>query len=73
LGIFAPINTPAAVINKLNADINALIKLPDIKAKLAKEGIEPASPNTPAQFKDYVQSEITRWSKTIKDANIKDL
>jgi tripartite-type tricarboxylate transporter receptor subunit TctC len=40
---------------------------------LAKEGIDPASPNTPAQFKDYVQSEITRWSKTIKDANIKDL
>jgi tripartite-type tricarboxylate transporter receptor subunit TctC len=73
LGIFAPINTPAAVINKLNAEINALIKLPDIKAKLAKEGIDPASPNTPAQFKDYVQSEITRWSKTIKDANIKDL
>lgn len=73
LGIFAPINTPAAVINKLNAEINALIKLPDIKTKLAKEGIDPASPNTPAQFKDYVQSEITRWSKTIKDANIKDL
>jgi hypothetical protein len=40
---------------------------------LTKEGIDPAVANTPAQFKDYVQNEIIRWSKTIKDANIKDL
>ncbi len=72
LGIFAPQNTPASIVNRLNAEFNAVNKLPDVKMKLAKEGIDPAASNTPAQFKEYVQSEITRWSKTIKDANIKD-
>ena len=72
LGFFAPINTPASVVNRFNTEINAVIKQADVKAKLAKEGIDPATSNTPAQFKEYVQSEITRWSKTIKEANIKD-
>lgn len=72
LGFFAPINTPAAVVNRFNTEINTVIKQADVKAKLAKEGIDPAASNTPAQFKEYVQNEIVRWSKTIKDANIKD-
>jgi hypothetical protein len=72
LGFFAPINTPPSVVNRFNAEINTVIMQADIKAKLAKEGIDPAQSNTPAQFKAYVQNEIIRWSKTIKDANIKD-
>jgi len=72
LGLFAPINTPVAIINKLNAQTNALMKLADVKAKLVKEGLDPVPSNTPAQFKDYVQGEIIRWSKTVKESNIQN-
>ena len=72
LGLFAPINTPMAIINKLNTQTNALMKLDDVRAKLTKEGLDPVPSNTPAQFKDYVQSEIIRWSKTVKESNIQN-
>jgi len=72
MGFFAPINTPSAVVQRINDDVNRIIKQNDTKIKLATEGIDPSLPNTPAQFKDYVQSEISRWSKIIKESNIKD-
>jgi tripartite-type tricarboxylate transporter receptor subunit TctC len=72
LGLFAPINTPVAVVNKLNKEINALMKTEEVKTKLNKEGLDPVSNNSPAQFKEYVQSEIVRWAKTIKESNIQN-
>jgi tripartite-type tricarboxylate transporter receptor subunit TctC len=72
LGLFAPINTPTAIINKLNKETNALMKTDDVKTKMNKEGLDPVINNTPAQFRDYVQSEIIRWSKTIKESNIQN-
>ena len=48
------------------------MKTDDVKTKMNKEGLDPVINNTPAQFRDYVQSEIIRWSKTIKESNIQN-
>jgi tripartite-type tricarboxylate transporter receptor subunit TctC len=72
MGFFAPINTPSPIVQRINDDVNRIIKQNDTKIKLATEGIDPSSANTPGQFKEYVQSEINRWSKIIKESNIKD-
>jgi tripartite-type tricarboxylate transporter receptor subunit TctC len=70
LGVFAPASTPPAIVNKLNAEINAIMQLPETRSGLAKDGFEPVAVNTPAQFGTYVQSEINKWSKVIKELGI---
>ncbi len=70
LGMFAPVRTNAAIIEKLNAATNAIMTLPDTKQRMGKDGFENVASNTPAQFASYVQSEIARWSKVVKEAGI---
>jgi tripartite-type tricarboxylate transporter receptor subunit TctC len=70
LGVFAPPNTPAEIVNKMNAEIYAIMKLPDVKERLFKEGFEPMPTYTPTQFKDFIQKDIAKWLKIIKESNI---
>jgi tripartite-type tricarboxylate transporter receptor subunit TctC len=70
LGVFAPAGTPPAIVARLNAEINAIMQMPETRTSLAKDGFEPVAANTPAQFGSYVQSEIAKWARVIKDANI---
>jgi tripartite-type tricarboxylate transporter receptor subunit TctC len=69
-GIGAPRNTPPAVIALLNREINAGIADPKIKAKLADLG-GTIIPGSPADFGRLIASEIEKWAKVIKFANIK--
>ena len=68
-GLLAPAGTPKEVIAKLNAEVNKALAAPDVREKLAAAGIEPAG-GTPQQFADFIQSEMTRWSKVAKDAGV---
>ena len=68
-GGLAPAGTPKEVIAKLNAEVNKALAAPDVREKLAAAGIEPAG-GTPQQFADFIQSEMTRWSKVAKDAGV---
>ena len=61
----APAGTPKAIIDKLNAAIVKTVQDPEIQAKLRGFGLQPAAPNTPEQFHDFVVSEIARWNHTI--------
>lgn len=70
LGVFAPPNTSAEIVNKMNTEIYAIMKLPDVKERLFKEGFEPMPTYTPTQFKDFIQKDIAKWSKIIKESNI---
>jgi tripartite-type tricarboxylate transporter receptor subunit TctC len=70
LGVFAPTGTPPAIVNKLNAEINKIMQQPETWQSLSKDGFEPVTANTPAQFGSYVKSEIAKWSKLVKDAHI---
>ncbi|HEY4372006.1 MAG TPA: tripartite tricarboxylate transporter substrate binding protein [Burkholderiales bacterium] len=68
-GVLAPAGTPVAVVNKLNAEINRIIKGDDMKEFFLREGAEP-SPGTPADFSRLIESEIARWKRVAKAANI---
>jgi tripartite-type tricarboxylate transporter receptor subunit TctC len=69
-GIGAPKDTPAAVIDKLNKEINAVAADPIIKARLAGLGVDPMS-TTSAEFGKSIAAETEKWAKVIRVANIK--
>ncbi len=68
-GICAPSATPVAVLDKLNADLNAVLRIPDIQQRLAELMI--GCPQTSREeFDQYIRTEIARWGQVIKDAGI---
>ena len=68
--LYAPSGTPGAVVALLNRETNAVLELSDVRAKLATLGIE-ISGSTPEALGAEVAGEIDRWTKVIRDANIK--
>ena len=64
-GLVAPAKTPPEIISRLNREAVAVLKLPDVKDSLFKQGIE-AAPGTPEEFGAYMKSEIAKWSKVVK-------
>src|SRR5580692_7965576 len=69
-GIGAPANTPAAIIDKLNTEVNAALADPAIKAKLADLGSVPLS-MSPVEHRAFIAAETEKWAKVIKFAGIK--
>ncbi|MGZ5092927.1 MAG: Bug family tripartite tricarboxylate transporter substrate binding protein [Burkholderiales bacterium] len=69
-GILAPAATPREIINRLNGELNKVISAPDMKEKMALNGVDPLG-GTPEQFRDFIRSESVRFGKVIKDAGIK--
>ena len=67
--LYAPAGTPKAIVALLNKETNAVLLLPDLRAKLADIGIEIAG-STPEALRAEVHAEIAKWTKVIKDANI---
>lgn len=68
-GFLAPAGTPKAIIQKLNTEINAALKLPDVKAKLEAAGIDIQG-GTPQDYATLIKSDLAKWSKVIKEAGI---
>ena len=68
-GFLAPAGTPKAIIQKLNTEINAALKLPDVKAKLEAAGIDIQG-GTPQEYATLIKSDLAKWSKVIKEAGI---
>jgi len=69
-GLFAPAGTPAEIIALINREVNAVLLMPEVRDKLAEQGIE-VSGSTPEALAMTVKSEIAKWAKVIKDGNIK--
>ena len=69
-GVVAPAGTPRAIVDRVNAEIKKAATTPDVKAKLAALGFGPVA-STPDEFGDRIKTEIAKWAKVIKDANIK--
>jgi tripartite-type tricarboxylate transporter receptor subunit TctC len=69
-GIGAPRGMPAAIIEKLNKEISAIVQDPAMKARLITLGVEPLS-MTPAEFGKRIAEDTEKWAKVIKFANIK--
>lgn len=64
-GLLAPNGTPPALILLLNREVSAIVNAPEMKERLAADGAEAAAPNTPAQFRDLILAETSRWGKII--------
>jgi tripartite-type tricarboxylate transporter receptor subunit TctC len=69
-GMFAPAGTPPAIVAKLNADLLKVMALPDVHEQFIARGDEPFG-GTPEQAGTYLKSEIAKWGKVIRQANIK--
>jgi tripartite-type tricarboxylate transporter receptor subunit TctC len=69
-GILAPRHTPRPIIDKLAADIGHVLRDPGNQERLASSGLEVIA-STPEEFRATIGSEIQRWAKVVKDANIK--
>ncbi|HET7866340.1 MAG TPA: tripartite tricarboxylate transporter substrate binding protein [Burkholderiaceae bacterium] len=68
-GFFAPSGTPAAVVERINADVNAVLQDPAVREQLQKQGLIIGG-GTPAEFKAYIDSEGKRWGAIIKRVGI---
>lgn len=69
-GLFAPARTPAAVIDRLNAEVTRLLATDEMKRLLATNGAEPAS-MSPAEFNAFVRADIAKWRKVVQERGIK--
>jgi tripartite-type tricarboxylate transporter receptor subunit TctC len=69
-GMVAPAKTPAAIVTRLNREINAILKQPDVVDQLTREGTLP-HPDTPEQFAAYIKADIEKWTKVVRNAGIK--
>lgn len=68
-GAVLPTGTPAAVVSRLNADINKALKLPDVQQRLAALGADPLG-GSAAEFGTYIKSEITKYTKVVVDSKL---
>ena len=69
-GVLAPAGTPAPVINRMNTELARALRLPPVQERLTQMGIDMAS-SSPDELGRFVASEVSRWSKVVKDNNIR--
>jgi tripartite-type tricarboxylate transporter receptor subunit TctC len=67
--VVAPPKTPAAIVNKINADINEALRQPELAPRFATLSAETVG-GTPKETADYMRAEVERWNKVIKAANV---
>lgn len=68
-GVLAAAGTPRDIVSRLSEEWHKIEAMPDTKEKMQKAGFEPMS-NTPEKFAEFVKTEIVRWGKVIRDANL---
>lgn len=68
--VVMPLGTPAPIVVRINADINEILRMPQVRADLAKRGTL-ATGGTPAELRRRLQSELDKWTKVVKIAGIK--
>ena len=69
-GVFVPHGTKPAIVRTLNGAINEAIHTPDVKERFAQLNID-SRPNTPEEFRAFVKDQMERWSKVVREANIR--
>ena len=69
IALFAPAGTPKPIVDKLNAEVNKVLVSPDVRTKLLDLGAE-TSPMSVADFTVWVQQEVNKWTRLVKEAGI---
>jgi len=70
LGLMAPAGTPKPIVEKLNAEVQKVLDLPDVKEAWAKQGAFPMH-MTPTEFGKYIEQDIEKWAKVVKISGAK--
>ncbi len=68
--VFAPARTPRSVIERLNSEINRMLQTPDVRQRFQALGVAPLG-GTPEALGKYLEFEVTRWAKLIKETGVK--
>jgi tripartite-type tricarboxylate transporter receptor subunit TctC len=69
-GVLAPARTPATIVARINREIAAILRAPDVVQTFNDRGIEPVG-NSAAQFRAFIETESRRWLKVAQDAGVK--
>jgi tripartite-type tricarboxylate transporter receptor subunit TctC len=67
--IAAPAKTPRAIVERLNREVNAVLAMPEIRDKLAQQGVT-ARGSTPDEMRRLLAADIDKWRRVIEQANI---
>jgi tripartite-type tricarboxylate transporter receptor subunit TctC len=70
-GVGVPARTPAAIVQRLNKELTAVLQMPDIQERHTAAG-SLIMGGTPEQFRDYLRAEYAKFGKLVKEAGIKD-
>ncbi len=70
IGFFAPAGTPPELVTRINAEINRAMEAPDVKEKLAQQGLEFRR-TTPAEAAAFLKTEVPKWAQAVKDSGAK--
>jgi len=68
--LWAPAHTPAAIVNRIDADMQKALALPDVREALAKQGMQVLT-SSPAELHALMESDVVRWAEVVKAAGIK--
>lgn len=68
-GVMVPAQTPAAIVRRLNTEIEKAMQDTEMRSRLEQEGVEPLG-STPEAYGAYLKGELARWSKVIKSAGV---
>jgi tripartite-type tricarboxylate transporter receptor subunit TctC len=69
-GLVGPGKLPAAIVQKVNADVNAVLAMPDVQEKLQTYGAEDGG-GSAERFAGFIRSEMAQWARVVKDGNVK--
>jgi tripartite-type tricarboxylate transporter receptor subunit TctC len=69
-GLFAPAGTPAALVEKINGEVNRSLQQPDLKARFASDGVEPGG-GTAQSFQRHFNAEVAKWHRVVREAGIR--
>ncbi len=68
--LFAPAGTPAPILAKLNAEVNAIMRKPDVQTRFAELGAQPVG-GTPEEMQRFLRAEVDRWADVIRRSGAK--
>jgi tripartite-type tricarboxylate transporter receptor subunit TctC len=69
-GMYGPANLPAPAVNRINSEVNKVLRTPDVRKRLATDAAEPAG-GTPQELATYHRADYEKWVKVVKAAGVK--
>jgi tripartite-type tricarboxylate transporter receptor subunit TctC len=69
-GVLAPAGTPAAAVKTIHREIANILKVPDVRSRLAAQGADPVA-SAPGEFDAFIKAEIAKWAQVVKASGLK--